>query len=64
MDPFAPLRSVGERLAPPVEALAQNIAERVVGLVVGAVDVNAVLDEVDVNAVVDRVDINGVLSHV
>jgi hypothetical protein len=34
VDPLAPLRSVGGRLAPPMEALAQSIAERVIGLVV------------------------------
>ena len=63
VDPLAPLRSVGGRLAPPMEALAQSIAERVIGLVVGAVDVNAVLDEVDLNAVLDRVDVNALLAH-
>ena len=62
VDPLAPLRSVGDRLAPPMEALAQSIAERVIGLVVGAVDVNAVLDEVDLNAVLDRVDVNALLA--
>ena len=43
MDPLAPLRTVGGRLAPPTEALAQAIAERVIGLVVGALDMNALL---------------------
>ena len=46
-----------------MEALAQSIAERVIGLVVGAVDVNAVVDEVDLNAVLDRVDVNALLAH-
>src|SRR5262245_8866762 len=64
VDPLAPLRSVGGRLAPPMEALAQSIAERAVGLVVGAVDVNAVLDEVDLNAVLERVDVNELLAHI
>src|SRR6266516_7122594 len=32
VDPLAPLRSVGGRLAPPMKALAQSIAERVIGL--------------------------------
>ena len=64
VDPLAPLRSVGGRLAPPMEALAQSIAERVIGLVVGAVDVNALLDEVDLNAVLDRVDLDALLARV
>ena len=64
VDPLAPLRSVGERLAPPMEALAQSIAERVIGLVVGAVDVNALLDEVDLNAVLDRIDLDALLDRV
>jgi hypothetical protein len=64
VDPLAPLRSVGGRLAPPMEALAQSIAERVIGLVVGAVDVNALLDEVDLNAVLDRIDLDGLLDRV
>ena len=47
MDPLAPLRTVGGRLASPAEALAQAIAERVIGLVVGALDLNALLAEID-----------------
>ena len=43
MDPLAPLRTVGGRLAPSKETLAQAIAERVIGLVVGALDMNALL---------------------
>src|SRR6187431_2906299 len=64
VDPFAPLRSVGERLAPPMEALAQSIAERVVGLVVAALAVNALLDGVDMSRLLARVDVNQLLAHV
>src|SRR6185436_15371541 len=64
VDPFAPLRSVGERLAPPMEALAQSIAERVVGLVVGALDVNALLDRIDLDGLLERVDLEAVLNRV
>ena len=62
--PLAPLRSVRERLTPSMETLAQSIAERVTGLVVDALDVNALLERVDLNAVLDRVDIDGLLDRV
>ena len=64
MDPLAPLRTVGGRLAPPTEALAQAIAERVIGLVVGALDLNALLAEIDLNAVLEQVDLGQVLDRV
>jgi hypothetical protein len=64
MDPLAPLRTVGGRLAPPTEALAQAIAERVIGLVIGALDLNALLAEVDLNAVLERVNLAQVLDRV
>jgi uncharacterized RDD family membrane protein YckC len=58
------MRSAGGRLAPPAEALAQQVAERVVKLVVAALDVNALLDRVDVNALLDRTDVNRLLDRV
>jgi uncharacterized RDD family membrane protein YckC len=64
VDPLARLRSTGGRLAPPAEALAQQVAERVVKLVVAALDVNALLDRVDVNALLDRTDVNRLLDRV
>ncbi len=64
MDPLAPLRTVGGRFAPSAEALAQAIAERVIGLVVGALDLNALLAEVDLNAVLEQVDLGQVLDRV
>lgn len=64
VDPLAPLRMVGGRLAPPAEGLAQAIAERVVGQVVGALDLNALLAQIDVNAVLDQVDIERLLGRV
>ncbi len=63
MDPFARLRSVGDRLAPPAEALAQLVAERVVEIVVAALDVNALLNRVDVNALLDRTDVDRLLDR-
>lgn len=64
VDPLARLRSVGDRLAPPAEALAQRVAERVVDLVVSALDVNALLDRMDVDALLDRTDVDRLLDRV
>src|SRR5215468_4180929 len=64
VDPLAPLRTVGGRLAPPTEALAQAIAERVLGLVVGALDLNALLAEIDLNATLEQVDLGQGLDRV
>ncbi len=58
------MRSVGDKLAPPAEALAQRVAERVVDLVASSLDVNALLDRVDVDALLDRVDVDELLDHV
>jgi hypothetical protein len=46
------------------ERLAQAVAERVVALVVDALDVNALLARVDVDALLERVDIAAVLERV
>jgi uncharacterized RDD family membrane protein YckC len=64
VDPLGRLRSAGGRLAPPAEALAQRVAERVVDLVVSALDVDALLDRVDVDALLDRVDVDALLDRV
>lgn len=55
---------MGNRLVPSAEALAQAVADRVVELVVSALDMNALLERVDVNAVLDQIDINGLLDQV
>ena len=64
MDPLAPLRTVGGRLALPAEALAQAIAERVIGLVIGALDLNALLAEIDLNALLAQIDLNALLAEI
>lgn len=64
MDPFARLRPVGKKLAPPADALAQHLAERVVDLVVSSLDVNTLLSRVDVDALLDRVDVDRLLARV
>lgn len=57
-------RSVGGRLAGPVEALAYPIADRVTDLVVQALDVNALLAKVEPNSLLDRVDVDALLNRV
>jgi hypothetical protein len=47
-----------------VEQLAQALAERIVPLVLDAIDINAIIDRVDVNKLIDRVDVNEVISRV
>jgi hypothetical protein len=48
----------------PAEILAQQVTERVVDLVVGALDLNELAASVDLNALLDRVDINALLDRV
>ena len=46
------------------ERLAQAVAERVVALVVDALDVNALLERVDVDALLARIDLPALLEQV
>ena len=64
MDPLGRLRSAGRRVTDPMEALAQQVADRVVGLVTTALDVNALVDRVDMNALLAQVDLNALLARV
>jgi uncharacterized RDD family membrane protein YckC len=64
VDPFQRRRPAEGRLVPRGEMLARAAAERAVGLVVSAVDVDAVLDRVDLNAVLDRIDLDRLLERV
>jgi hypothetical protein len=64
MDPLGRLRLAGRRVTDPMEALAQQVAERVVGLVTTALDVNALVARVDMNALLARVDVNALLGQV
>jgi hypothetical protein len=47
-----------------IEQLAQAVAERVVTIVMDAIDIDAILKRVDVDALVKRVDVDGVVSRV
>ena len=51
------------RLIPRSEQWAQAAADRVVELVVSALDVNALLDQVDLNDVLDRIDLDRLLER-
>lgn len=63
VDPLDRLRSAGKRVTDPLETLSQRVAERVVDLVVQALDVNALVRRVDLNAVLDQVDVNKLLAR-
>jgi hypothetical protein len=47
-----------------MEQLAQAVAERVVAIVMDAIDIDALLERIDVDALVSRVDVDGVVSRV
>ena len=47
-----------------VEQLAQALAERIVPLILDAIDLNAILDKVDVERIIERVDIEKVIDQV
>ena len=46
------------------ERIAQAVAERVVALVVDALDINAVLERVDVDALLERVDVEALVARI
>jgi hypothetical protein len=54
----------GKRVGDPLETMAQHVAERVVDLVLNAVDLNEVMRRVDLNALLTQVDLNALLSQV
>jgi hypothetical protein len=56
-------RSARKGLSASAELLAQRLAERVIDIVVQAVDINAVLQQVDLNALLARVDVNAPLKQ-
>jgi precorrin-6x reductase len=64
VNPRDRLPSAGKRWTDPAEALAQQVTDRVVDLVVGAVDVNELAARVDVNAILSRVDFDAVLRKI
>ena len=57
-------RDPRSRLKGTAELLAQRVAERLIDIVVQAVDINALLQMVDLNALLERVDVNTPLKQV
>jgi hypothetical protein len=47
-----------------IESMAQAIAERVVLLVMDAIDIDAILERVDVDRLIDRVDVEKIIERV
>ncbi len=47
-----------------MEQLAQAMADRVVNLVLEAIDIDALLDRIDVDAIVSRVDVDKLIDRV
>ncbi len=47
-----------------MEQLAQAVAERVVSIVMDAIDIDALLERIDVDALISRVDVDGVVDRV
>ena len=47
-----------------IEHVAQAVAERVVSMVMDAIDIDALLDRIDVDAVVNRVDVDRLIDRV
>lgn len=64
MEPLERLRSAGKRVTDPLESLAQRVAERVIDLVIHALDVNVLLEQVDLNALLARIDVTRLLERV
>jgi hypothetical protein len=59
LTPVAP-NPISER----IEGMAQAIAERVVNLVMDAIDIDALLDGIDVDRIIDRVDVEKIIERV
>jgi hypothetical protein len=57
-------RSTVRRLAEQMESVAQGVAQRVIDLVVEALDMNALIARIDLNIVLARVDLNEVVERI
>ena len=57
-------RSAVRRLADQMESIAQGIAQRVIDLVIEALDMNALIARIDLNIVLSRVDLNEVVDRI
>jgi hypothetical protein len=63
VNPRDRLRSASRRVTDPAETLAQQVTERVVDLVVSALDINEIVASVDLNAVLSRIDLDALLGR-
>jgi hypothetical protein len=57
--PMSPVPGSGR-----AEQLAQAVAERVVSIVMDAIDIDALLDRIDVDALISRVDVDKLIDRV
>jgi hypothetical protein len=57
-------RSATKRVADQIESIAQGVAQRVIDLVVEALDMNALIARIDLNVVLARVDLNEVVDRI
>jgi hypothetical protein len=57
-------RSAARRVTEQVESIAQGVAQRVIDLVVEALDMNALIARIDLNVVLARVDLNEVVDQI
>ena len=64
MNPRDRLRAAGRRVTDPAEALAQEVTERAVDLVLNALDVNELAARIDLNILISRVDVDAILKKV
>jgi hypothetical protein len=47
-----------------VEQLAQSLAERIVPMIVDAIDIDSIIDKVDVEKIIQRVDVDQIVERV
>jgi hypothetical protein len=64
VNPRDRLLSAGRRLTDPAEVIAQQVTERVLDLVLNALDVNELAARIDLNVMLGRVDLNALLTKV
>jgi hypothetical protein len=57
-------RSAARRFADQMESIAQGVAQRVIDLVVEALDMNALIARIDLNIVLAHVDLNEVVERI
>ena len=46
-----------------IEQLAQSVAERVVPLIIEAIDINAIVDEIDIDALVEQTELGSIIAR-